>query len=277
MQEDRFHPCTHFLGIQRITEFPSPDGCQQFEVTPAVLEFSVLVSDVVCCKMVTWDQFVSLFFHRLNCGFIAWDLTKKSLVLEGGAGGEDGKRLNERVGKRRRERGGGKWGEWGRERYRVKERAWRRRKEGRRRRGVEKGGGEEEGRRWEEKGRRKRGEGERVRERKEGGEEKGDANESRASEVHVWSVLTIDNVIIHMLHTIHIATHDKFSPGVFSVGSAHPWGTFQSHWTLQVVSSLWSTASRPPRLGKTAATSVSPPAAVDAPVLGQTTLSTFGR
>ena len=53
IQEDRFHPCTHFLGIQRITEFSSPDGCQQFEVAPAVLEFSVLVSDVVCCKMVT--------------------------------------------------------------------------------------------------------------------------------------------------------------------------------------------------------------------------------
>ena len=58
IQEDKarlvlFHPCTHFLGIQRITEFPSPDGCQQFEVAPAVLQFSVLVSDGVCCKMVT--------------------------------------------------------------------------------------------------------------------------------------------------------------------------------------------------------------------------------
>ena len=45
--------CTHLLGIQSITEFPCPDGRQQFEVAPAVLQFSVLVGDGVCCKMVT--------------------------------------------------------------------------------------------------------------------------------------------------------------------------------------------------------------------------------
>ena len=45
--------CTHLLGIQSITEFPCPDGRQQFEVAPAVLQFRVLVGDSVCCKMVT--------------------------------------------------------------------------------------------------------------------------------------------------------------------------------------------------------------------------------
>ena len=58
VQEDKarlllVHSCTHLLGIQSIAEFPCPDGRHQFEVAPAVLQFSVLVDDGVCCKMVT--------------------------------------------------------------------------------------------------------------------------------------------------------------------------------------------------------------------------------